>query len=294
MTQSIHTLLRNSEIGIHCNNNKLFKTASLQGCHDITKTLIESGFNIPATTSTIIKFYDDINNLHTDYRIFPQIVWTWKLQMTIYLEELAKNINLEDDEIVSVGTTSVNRTSPLYENKYSLRGTNRKTFHNCATILIKSITNNKKYIIVKIFGNGSIQMHHCKNLIDFNYATSILIRILNNFAEDPKKIILNDPKPSIINCYFRGLCHEINLYKLSQIFSEKHNVETEDKDIGYIEFICDAPSDIEIKCPNNSSGTIFGSGGVYIFNIANIDQIMDIYHYVMKILNKYADEIKYE
>lgn len=238
-----------------------------------------------------------------------------KLHTLIDVDNFAKNVKLRGDEIVSVKfgnrkDPATNRTIIIPKNKKKPSVTN---FYNQVTILMKPTNNpDRNYINIKVFKNGSLQMTGCKDMDDFYNVTTTLIKILKrgrnirkekkihhiSFLKSPKKIGIFDVKIRMINSGFR-LNYKIDRKKLAKLLKKNHKQNTKDKEIGYVECKYEPTSGhscVNIKYKydefNKPSIFVFQTGAIIITGAKNLHIIIMAYHFILKILNKYNNEIR--
>jgi TATA-box binding protein (TBP) (component of TFIID and TFIIIB) len=239
-----------------------------------------------------------------------------KLHTIIDLDKFAKYVILRDDEIVSVKygnrkDPATNRTIVMLNTK---KKPSTKNFYNQVTIRMKPKNNKKRnYINIKVFKNGSLQMTGCKDMNDFNDVTTTLIKILRrgeniknkngdethiNFINNPTDIGIYDVKIRMINSNFR-VGYKIDRKKLAKILKKYHGRNTDDKELGYVEFKYGPNSGhscVNIKYnydgKNKPSIFVFQTGAIIITGAKNLQQIIMAYQFINKILDRYRDKIK--
>lgn len=238
-----------------------------------------------------------------------------KLHTLINVDVFAKNVILCENEIVSVKfgnrkDPATNRTIVILKTK---KKPSAKNFYNQVTILMKPTNNTQhSYINIKVFKNGSLQMTGCKDMDDFFNVTTTLIDVLKrgrdievkgkkthlSFVEEPDKIGIFDIRIRMINSNF-NLGYKVDRKKLARILKKKHRINTKDKEIGYVECKYEPTgghSCVNIKYQydenNKPSIFVFQTGAVIITGAKNLSHIIKAYEFIIKILNKYHNEVR--
>jgi TATA-box binding protein (TBP) (component of TFIID and TFIIIB) len=265
----------------------------------------------------VINSFNEAKQFLKDHNItISTITLDCKLHTLIDVDKFSQNVELKEDEIVSVKfgdrkNPATNRTIVVLKTK---KKPSTKNFYNQVTILMKPMNNpSRNYINIKVFKNGSLQMTGCKDMDDFNNVTMTLIKILKrgrdiknkkgkivhmDFINNPKEIGIYDTKVRMINSNFK-LNYKVDRKKLAKLLKKNHDQGTIDKEIGYVE--CKyAPTSghscVNIKYrydeKNKPSIFVFQTGAIIITGAKNFTQIIMAYHFIHKILNKYYNEIR--
>ena len=237
------------------------------------------------------------------------------LNTNVILDNFAKHVVLIENEIVSIkfgnrNDMATNRTIIVIKKK---KKPSTKNFYNQVTILMKPtniLSNN--YINIKVFQNGSLQMTGCKDMEDFFNVTNKLIKILKkgktvllnkkkihiDFITDPDKIGISNINIRMINSNFR-LDYKIDRKKLAKLLKKNHSLKTKDTEIGYVECTYKpngGHSCVNIKYHydelNKPSIFVFQTGAIIITGAKRINHIIAAYHFIMKILSYYRNEIQ--
>lgn len=278
---------------------------------------ITSNVNKTDSIQKAIETYQSEKKFLKDHGItISTITLDCKLHTPIDVDKFAKNVILREDEIVSVKfgnrkDPATNRTIVVIKNK---KKPSVKNFYNQVTILMKPMNNpSHNYINIKVFKNGSLQMTGCKDMDDFNNVTTTLIKILKigrkkkdtngkishiKFIEEPDKIGIFDVKIRMINSNFK-LNYKIDRKKLAKLLKKYHGKKSKDKDIGYVE--CKYEPNGGHSCVNikhqydeksKPSIFVFQTGAIIITGAKNLHHIIMAYHFIIKILERYYNEIR--
>lgn len=225
-----------------------------------------------------------------------------KLNTIVDLEKFSEHVLLLNDGIVCVkyGDPSDPATNRSIIN--TIKNKTTRFFYNQATVLIKPKNDNPqaKYIQIKIFKNGSVQMCGCKSFDDFYDVVSTLINVLkagNNsgidFITNYEDIGIYDIiTPMIIANYSLGF--QINVDNLLKLLKQNHDSTTTDTDIGYVKLIdklfVGSRCNIEYDNDNNKIKIIVYREKIFIW-AKSLDEIVAAYNYINMILAKYINEI---
>ena len=258
----------------------------------------------------IIEYIDDSNDIEViDYiniesynmHIIPSNVSISTMSLTCYLGTLFKMDNiynymiLELSNIVDVKSSKGKRYIKGYTPK-----SKKSNFFNQTTITIK--VDDNKYINIKLFKNGSIQMTGCRDLKHANIAISKLIYKLKErlvieesngsdgssskeitFVEEPDKISLSKFKIDLINSNF-GISYNINREQL-------YNILTKD---GVFCRLSSIHACVNIKFKSLDPATnietlvsifVFQTGNIIITGAKKAKQVKDAYNYIVHFLN---------
>jgi TATA-box binding protein (TBP) (component of TFIID and TFIIIB) len=182
--------------------------------------------------------YLDIDLFHMEE--IPANVSISTMSLACYLGTLFKTDNiykymiLESNYIVAVKSSKGMRCIEEYKGKFkSTKKNSGKNFFNQNTIIIHIIED--RFLNIKLFKNGSIQMTGCKFLSDVNIAINKLIfklkeklivkidNIMNEitFVDDPNSLYMSKFKIDLINSNF-GVTYLINKENLFNILSSKN------------------------------------------------------------------------
>lgn len=139
---------------------------------------------------------------------------------------------LDNDNIVAIKSKNGMRCIDNYKTKFKSTNQNSsKNFYNQLTTVVR--VSDEKFINIKLFKNGSIQMTGCKKLEDTNIVINKLINKLKErliaingedqieitFVENPNLIEVTRFKIDLINCGF-GVNYLINREQLHNLLSE--------------------------------------------------------------------------
>jgi len=150
------------------------------------------------------------------------------------VENIYKYLQLEDNYIVAVKSPKgIRCIEGIKERFKSTNKNSKKVFSNQYTIIIR--ISETRYLNVKLFKNGSIQMTGCKELSDANIAINKLILKLGEklfiknddtlseitFVEEPHNLIMSKFKIDLIVSNF-GVNYLINKESLYKLLTEKN------------------------------------------------------------------------
>lgn len=215
------------------------------------------------------------------------------------MDNIYRYMKLNENDIVSIKSIEGQR---CYDQFYK----NKKNFHNQLTIIIN--IGNNRYLNVKLFRNGSIQITGCKKITECNIAIDkMIVRFKEQlilcsneniksilFVNEPDKIKISDLIIDLINTNF-AVCYQINKEKLL-------DVTKQEKIIGFIK---QSHSGVNIKYelknpppqvkPNKSSKYIhifiFQTGKIIITAAKRPEDIREAYIFIVTFLNKYKNQI---
>lgn len=119
-----------------------------------------------------------------------------------------------------------------------------------------------------------------------------------NFIDQPQKIGIFDVNVRMINSNFK-LNYKVDRKKLAKLLRNNHYLGTKDRDFGYIECKYQpygGHSCVNIKYQydeySKPSIFVFQTGAIIITGAKTLHQIIMSYHFIIRLLNKYYDEIK--
>ena len=256
-----------------------------------------------------------------------------KLLIPVNMYTFAKYVELDMDGIVGVeygprDDKATNRSIVPIKKKKA----NKKSFLNQVTVRAnRKGARTGKYMNIKIFRNGTLQLTGCKNMDDF-YDIAVLImrklaagriivkggvkkkvrfvpkgtKISTGSSETSRDAVLDicDPKIRLINTNF-SIDYNIDRKKFADILHENHKINTTDKKFGHIDCKYNQSSGhsgVHIKhhgkytsIDNKKSCThifVFRTGSIIMTGAKNLPQIIDAYHYIVSILNHYKNAIR--
>ena len=206
---------------------------------------------------------------------------------------------LDNDNIVAIKSKNGMRCIDNYKAKFKSTNQNSsKNFYNQLTTVVR--VSDEKFINIKLFKNGSIQMTGCKKLEDTNIVINKLINKLKErliavnsedqieitFVENPNLIEITRFKIDLINCGF-GVNYLINREQL-------HNLLSEFKITSRISSI-HACVNIKYKIVEDSiehvlSIFVFQTGSIIIIG-KKADYIKEAYGFIVSFLNKNKHKI---
>lgn len=249
--------------------------------------------SLPKNVSQKLKSFVDLNDLPDDlYISTTTLTCEWPVQM--FPENIGKYIDLSEGSVVTVkyGNDPKNLRTLINTKKKTKRQKKpAKNFYNQATIVIES--KNKKYINIKLFRNGAIQITGCKSISHFTDAITKLYEQLRKskaiydkaekkivrkpFVSDPDKIGLENLKNfkiRMINSNF-SVGFKIDREKFYQLLKTK--------DIECIYEPC-THACVNVKYNYKNTDTIsifvFESGSIIITGAKNRDQIFKAYKFI--------------
>lgn len=217
------------------------------------------------------------------------------------INNIYKYMLLDNDNIVAIKSKTGMRCIDSYKAKFKSTNQNSsKNFYNQLTTVIR--VSDEKFINIKLFKNGSIQMTGCKKLEDTNIVINKLINKLKErliaindenenqtditFVENPNLIEVTRFKIDLINCGF-GVNYLINREQL-------HNLLSEFRITSRISSI-HACVNIKYKIVEDSvehvlSIFVFQTGSIIIIG-KKADFIKEAYGFIVSFLNKNKHKI---
>lgn len=205
------------------------------------------------------------------------------------------NLVLQNDNIIAIKSSNGIRCIDEFKSKFKSTNKNsKKNFYNQNTIIMR--INNDKFINIKLFKNGSLQMSGCKSLYDVNIAIYKLINRLSEIIkiDESDKIItyvdkledfrLVKFKIDFINSNFavNYLINKANLYKIL----------TEQNILCRLSAI-HACVNIKYKINNDIyiSIFVFQTGNIIITGAKTAENIREAYIFIVRFLNKNKSKI---
>jgi TATA-box binding protein (TBP) (component of TFIID and TFIIIB) len=244
------------------------------------------------TTTYIDTNILDRTKLHPKINIDVMSV-TCNVGTKFILENIHEHIDLTSDCIISSQFKNKLRYIQLIEGKKY-----RKAFSNQITLIIK--INAIKYLNVKLFINGSLQITGGEKIEDYNYLFDRLFSklriekaiIVNDevvnkpFVEDISKLTVNGFKINMINsgCKNEFMINRDNLYTVL-LTKEKLSVTYEPMthagvSIPYL-----------VNNVKKASIFVFESGRLIITGVKTVQDINGAYEYIDILLNKWKKDI---
>lgn len=298
--------------------NKIFDIArDVAGANNQTHNIRSDAATSETTSENCATWYTEAKDFLAEHRItVSTITLDCKLRTPIDVDKFAKNVVLRENEIVSVKfgnrkDRATNRTIVVLKNK---KKPSVRNFYNQVTILMKPMNNpERNYINIKVFKNGSLQMTGCKDMDDFSNVVAVLIGVLKrgvdvinskgakrhmSFIENPESLGVYDIRIRMINSNFK-LNYKIDRKKLDKLLKRNHSRRTRDKEIGFVECKYEPTSGhscVNIKFRYNErdrpSIFVFQTGAIIITGAKNLHQIIQAYHFIHRILERYFDEVR--
>lgn len=293
-------------------------------CESNSKTNSETNiYHTPTYTSHTYLEYPISNTNNAEYvnyidvksyqmNSLPQNVSISTMSLSCHSGTYFKQYNiynymeLESDNIVIIKPGSNKKIRSILNCKeFKFKSTNKnenKNFYNQLTIIIR--VSDDRFINVKLFKNGSIQMTGCVLLEDANIALNKLINRLNEHVYEKKdgklikitfvnsiaKLNISKFKIDMINCDFeinymtnRERLHKIMidhgiLCRISSIHAcvnVKHKIKSNSE--------CDHDVNVSIF--------VFQTGNIIITGAKKIIHIKHAYSFIVKFLNKHKYQI---
>jgi TATA-box binding protein (TBP) (component of TFIID and TFIIIB) len=249
----------------------------------------------------------ELNNLPYDLDITTTTI-TCHLDIIFNVENIGKNFDNFDEYIIGkkYGDRTINNLITVKKLKSKKnKKKEKKNFYNQVSIIfctfklegfdINKISKKDKYktLNVKLFNNGSIQMTGCKNLDNIIKSIEILFSKFRennekyNYYEgelDIKKI--NRFKIQMINTNF-DMNFKINRNNLHNILL-KNNYDTSYDPIIHpcvnIKYIPEIYKNTNINNPRIISIFVFESGSITIAGSNSIEQIIEAYNFINKLI----------
>lgn len=222
---------------------------------------------------------------------------TCELGITFNRFNIYNYIILETDNIISIKSSyGIKCLNNLKKNFKSITKNSKKNFYNNTTVIVNVSDN--KFVNVKLFHNGSIQISGCKELSDANIVLnklksklSEIVVIDNNgeimeikFINNIDLFFVKDFKIDLINSNFT-VRYSINKERLYNILVEEN-------------IICilansHACVNIKYKISENNyvSIFVFQTGNILITGAKNAEDIKKTYTFIVKLLNKYKASV---
>jgi TATA-box binding protein (TBP) (component of TFIID and TFIIIB) len=164
---------------------------------------------------------------------------TFCMGILINIDNIYNYLNLNEDDVIMMKTGKGVKYIPKYMNDFkSITKNGERNFFNQMTIIMKVI--DERFMTIKLFRNGSVQITGCKSLIDLNIIINKLIRKLNDtiiiekimendekelinirFIENIESLNISNFKIDLINCNF-GINYEINRETLYTLLIAKN------------------------------------------------------------------------
>lgn len=264
---------------------------------DIYKeTKIEDKENIEYIYETEQKIIDYINIESYEMNTIPANVSISTMSLTCYLGTLFKMENIYDYMILELLNIVEIKSSKgrKYIKGYTPKS-KKGNFFNQTTITMRVEEN--KYINIKLFKNGSIQMTGCRDLNHANIVINKLIYKLGErlivenkevtFVEEPKNLSVSKFKIDLINSNF-GINYNINREQLYNILT-KDGVFCRLSSIHAcvnIKFKSKTLDDQETNTETLVSIFVFQTGNIIITGAKKAKQVKDAYNYIVHFLNK--------
>ena len=221
-----------------------------------------------------------------------------------------RNNLLDENSIIAIKSKKGLACLDKYKDKFKSTNKNsKKNFYNQLTVIVKVY--DEKFINVKLFKNGSIQMTGCKLLSDANIVINKLIGKLKEtlyiekkpeqadphvaneivevkFVENPDNLSMSKFKIDLINSNF-GVNYLINRESLYKLLTEK-NVLCRISSIHACVNI-----KFKIQTPDNTDSYVsifvFQTGNIIITGAKKAEHVRDAYYYIVSFLSQNKQKI---
>jgi TATA-box binding protein (TBP) (component of TFIID and TFIIIB) len=254
------------------------------------------------------------DNQHIDYinvgsynmNILPENLSICTMSLACHLgtkfkvDNIYKYIQLESDYIVAVKSPKGMRCMDGIKEKFKSTNKNsKKVFSNQYTIIIQ--ISETRFLNVKLFKNGSIQMTGCKEISDANVAVNKLIKKLgeklfvkNNdvlseitFIEEPDNLKMSNFKIDLIVSNF-GVNYLINKENLFQLLTEKNilsRLSVQHSCVNIKHKIATEKDDVFISI------FVFQTGNIIITGGKKAEYVRDAYNFIVGFLSQHKQKI---
>jgi TATA-box binding protein (TBP) (component of TFIID and TFIIIB) len=216
------------------------------------------------------------------------------------IDNIYKYMILDSDNIIAIKCKKGLRCLDGFKEKFKSTNKNStKVFSNQNTIIVR--VSDTRFINIKLFKNGSIQMSGCKEMSDANIAVNKLIAklsevfhvknsdVLNEitFVDEPNSLTVLNPKIDLINTNF-GVSYLINKDSLYGLLtgknilcrlSEKHSCVNIKHKIG------SDSEDIYVSI------FVFQTGNIIITGGKKAEYVRDAYNFIVGFLNQNKTKI---
>lgn len=255
---------------------------------DMNSSEIESVNTIEITDYIDIKSYN--MNIIPDNISISTMSITCKLGTIFSINNIYDNMDLEDNYIVAIKSSKGMRCSSQFTPKFKSTNKNSKrNFFNQLTIIMSLDSIEDKYMNIKLFKNGSIQMTGCKKLEDANLSINKLIKKLSEkdiYVENIDDLKVSNFKVDLINSNF-GVNYLINREQLYTILIE-NNVLCR---FSNIHACVNIKYEVLPNSKNYVSIFVFQTGNIIITGAKNSQDIKDAYTYIVTLMNQNKSKI---
>jgi len=270
------------------------------------------------------EFVDMINVLDNEVDNLPNGVGistmcaSCKLGTVLNISNIDKYLELNMDDVLSVGIDKERRRTLIPEKKKNKRDNKTKNaknekgvnhFYNQTTVIIRIGSGiiedweTEPKINLKLFKNGSIQMSGCKSIKGINIVLNKLLyklRIVKakiedgkiiekNYIEDPKELKVHSFKIDMINSNYK-VNMQIDRAKLFSILLKKKIKSSFEPCIRACVIIKYIPT-IDNIDSKEISIFVFQKGNIIITGARRKSHILAAYKYINSILIMHSDEI---
>lgn len=253
--------------------------------------------------------YIDINSYNMN--LIPENVSISTMSLTCSLgtpfnvANIFKYMILEKDNVIAIKTDKGMRK--LNNSNYEFNSTNKnshKNFFNQNTIIVNS--REDKYLNVKLFKNGSIQMTGCKDLVDANIVINKLVKKLKEtlfvkkqsednilteikFVSNLDDLHVSNFKINLINTNF-GVNYYINKEELFTLLTNKGifcRITTNHACVNIKHKIINANDNSESLV----SIFVFQTGNIIITGAKKSEEVKSAYNFIVSFLNQNKNKI---
>jgi TATA-box binding protein (TBP) (component of TFIID and TFIIIB) len=216
------------------------------------------------------------------------------------VDNIYKYIQLEKNYIVAVKSPKGIRCMDGIKERFkSMNKNSKKLFSNQYTIIIQ--ISETRFLNVKLFKNGSIQMSGCKDLADANIAIGKLILKLGEklfvknedilseitFVDEPDNLKMSNFKIDLIVSNF-GVNYLINKENLNQLLTEKNilsRLSVQHSCVNIKHKIASEKDDIFVSI------FVFQTGNIIITGAKKADHVKDAYNFIVGFLSQNKTKI---
>ena len=249
--------------------------------------------------------YDIINMNSFNMNTLPANLSICTMSLACYLgtkfnvDNIYKYLQLEDNYIVAVKSPKgIRCIEGIKERFKSTNKNSKKVFSNQYTIIIR--ISETRYLNVKLFKNGSIQMTGCKELSDANIAINKLILKLGEklfiknddtlsditFVEEPHNLNMSKFKIDLIVSNF-GVNYLINKESLYKLLTEKNILSRLSVQHSCVNIKHKIPTEEDVFI----SIFVFQTGNLIITGGKKAEYVKDAYNFIVGFLSQHKQRI---
>jgi len=205
------------------------------------------------------------------------------------MKNIADYMELNNDDIIAIKSPSGIRCIEHLRTRFkSMNKNSKRIFYNQYTMIIR--VGEDKFINIKLFKNGSLQMTGCKQLSDVNIALYKLMKKLRetpndiSYVEKIEDLHLARFKIDFINTNF-GVNYLINNATLYNILTKQNILCRLSAKHKCVNIKFKISTDIYV------SVFIFQTGEIIITGGKTAENIRAAYVFIVRLLNKYKEQI---